>query len=415
MADPRVVPVPDKVPVTGDPGDETAQRYRYQWTYAAIVCCALLDNTDDVAEVFCEHQEDVLTKHNDGTFSGLQIKSRESNQKVWKASDKAVRGSCARFAKLEVEFPGRFRAFHFLTNHPLYAAGNGQDLRYVLQVIAKANSVGDLSQQIAGFLKRVASDAGCSTEVAFTALSKTCASDNLPRLADIEMRLISTLTGVWSRAVDCAHASVVRAARRLASECGSASSLAHKDVLPAYFPITVDPVGTELAARIAGKRFDRSRVLEILDRGMNETAALEGDPHVLVEPGKGTTNLLLKKLDAGGFSAVSRNSAEDLRNRADYLGIVWTKKYGRTQGLQRYGHVRSLVLSDAGRAFEVAKTRGNPFGLHMLSELRSRFHQRRLERSQLYECTDEHLEGFAYSLTSECKVYWSLDRAWEAE
>jgi hypothetical protein len=36
---------------------------------------------------------------------------------------------------------------------------------------------------------------------------------------------------------------------------------------------------------------------------------------------RGSTDLLYKKLDAGGFSAVSRNSAEDLRDKADYLGI----------------------------------------------------------------------------------------------
>jgi hypothetical protein len=75
MAEPTV-PAPDTVPATGDPGDDTANRYRYQWTYAAIVCCMLLDDTLDVTEVFCEHHEDVLSKHTDGTFSGLQIKTR---------------------------------------------------------------------------------------------------------------------------------------------------------------------------------------------------------------------------------------------------------------------------------------------------------------------------------------------------
>lgn len=415
MAD-LMVRAPDTVPETGDPGDDTARRYRYQWTYAAIVCCMLLDETEDVAEVFCEHHEDVLIKHVDGTFSGLQIKTRESDQKVWKTSDDAVRSSCSRFAKLEAEFPGRFRAFRFLTNHPLYAAGNGQDLRHVLQTIrAVASSVSDLSGPLARFLTRVASEAGCTAEVAFTALYKTDASDDLPKLPDIQMRLVTTLTGVWTRAADCSHASVVQAARSLASECGRASSLAHQEVLPAYLPATVDPAGTELTARLAGKRLDRSRVLELLDRGSNETAALDGDPEACVEPGTGATALLLKKLDAGGFSAVSRNSAVDLRDKADYLGIVWTKKHGRTLGLQRYGHVRSLVLSDAARAYESTKNEGHPFGLGMLSELRSRFQQRRTQGSQLYECSNEHLEGFAYSLTSECKVQWSLDRPWEAE
>jgi len=414
MADPTV-PAPDTVLATGDPGDDTARRYRYQWTYAAIVCCMLLDETEEVTEVFCEHHEDVLIKHVDETFSGLQIKTRASDQEVWKTSDDAVRGSCARFAKLEAEFPGRFRAFRFLTNHPLYAAGNAQDLCHVLRTIKAAASMSDLSGPVAKFLARISTEAGCVTEVAFTALSKADASDDLPKLPDIEMRLVITLTGVWTNAKECSYDSVVRAAQSLASECGRASSLAHQGVLPAYLPVTFDPAGAELATRLAGKRVDRSRVLELLERGLNRTATLDGNPEAFVKPGTGEKALLFKKLDAGGFSAVSRNSAEDLRDKADYLGILWTKKHGHLPGLQRYGHVRSLVLSDAGTAFEATKNEGDPFGRLMLYELRSLLQQRRTTGSQLFECSNEHLEGFVYCLTSECKIHWSLDRPWEAE
>jgi hypothetical protein len=66
---------PDVVPATDDPGDDTARRYRYQWTYAGIICCMLLDDTENVAEVFCEHHEDVLLKHTDLTFTGVQVKT----------------------------------------------------------------------------------------------------------------------------------------------------------------------------------------------------------------------------------------------------------------------------------------------------------------------------------------------------
>jgi hypothetical protein len=51
----------------------------------------------------------------------------------------------------------------------------------------------------------------------------------------------------------------------------------------------------------------------------------------------------------------------------------------------------------------------------MLSDLRSRFSSRRAAGAIFYDSSNEHLEGFAYSLTSECKVEWSIDRPWEAE
>jgi len=375
----------------------------------------LLDETEDATEVFCEHHEDVLIKHVDGMFSGLQIKTRASDQDVWRTNDRQVRGSCVRFVKLEDNFPGRFRMYRFLTNHPLYAAQNGKNLRYVLQTIRATNSARDLSGTVADFLSSIASKAGCTVDVAFTALSKTDASDDLPKLNDVEVRLVNTLIMVWKNAADCSYASVLRAARSLVVECGRASSLAHQDVLPAYLPVTANPEEAELASRLAGKRISQSRIIEILDHGLNETAPLESDPEACTEPGAGNKDLLLKKIDAGGFSAVSRNSALDLWDKADYLGIAWTKKHGREMGLQRYGHVQSLVLSDAARAFEATKNSKHHFGLEMLAELRSRFQQRRTEGSQFYECSNEHLEGFAYSLTAQCKVQWSNDRPWEAE
>ena len=406
MTDPAS-PKPDSVPATGDPGDETASRYRYQWMYAAIVCCALLDDTANVVEVFCEHHEDILTKDRDGAFSGLQVKTRDSNQPVWRTREDAVKRACARFATLEAEFPGRFKAYRFLTNHPLHAANNGQDLRYVLRMIREATSLSELPGSVRSFVEAVANQGECDEEVVLRALSKADADDNLPRLADVKMRLVNALTAVWSRAEDCTFASVLRAARHLVWECEQASSLAHRDVLPAYLPVTTDPAAAELASRLSRKRIEVKRLLEILENGLYETAELEGEPDALPEPRTGATTLLLEKLDAGGFSAVSRNSAEDLRDKADYLGIVWTKKYGRSRGLQRYGHIRSLVLMDAAQAYEMTKADDHPFGLDMLAELRSLFRQRRSEGARLYDCSDEHLEGFAYVLTSECHVLWS--------
>ncbi|WP_157726327.1 dsDNA nuclease domain-containing protein, partial [Imhoffiella purpurea] len=68
------MPNPENTLADGDPGDDTANRYRFQWTWAAIMCCKLLDDSEDVEEVFCEHHEDVLLggDHNSGPHSCRQ-------------------------------------------------------------------------------------------------------------------------------------------------------------------------------------------------------------------------------------------------------------------------------------------------------------------------------------------------------
>ncbi|MBI1355881.1 MAG: DUF4297 domain-containing protein [Acidobacteria bacterium] len=406
---------PSELGPSSDAGDETARRYRFQWTYAAVACCIMLDETEDIHELFCEHHEDILLRHSDGTFTGVQVKTRSSDQSVWKASDQAVVSSCARFANLEAQFPERFRAYRFLTNHPIYGEKNGEDLRHVLRGIREHSGDAGLPRGAKRFVKKVATKAQCPEQCVIAALSKAEADDDLPKLADVSTRLVTTLTLVWERASEWSHASVCRAAQSLVEECARASSLAHEDVLPAYVPLTARPSQARSTARIAQKRFRKHRVIALLEKHTDGVAPLDGPPESQVEPGTGEPSLLSKKLDAGGFSAVSLNSADDLRDKADYLGLVWTQKYGRESGLQRYGHIRSVVLNDAARCFEAVQRPESKFGPQMLREMRLRFAERRREGCQLYDCSNEHLEGFAFSLTSECKIQWSLERPWEQE
>lgn len=405
---------PDETP-SSDEGDETARRYRYQWTQAAGMCCQLLDNTFDVVEVFCEQHEDILVKHSTGQFTGLQVKTRASDQPPWKTRDEGVRKSLARFAVLERDYPGCFRAFRFLTNHPLYRARNGQDLLHVLELLRTNRDAAVTPKAVSRMVSRVAQDSGCSESTVLSALAKVEVDDYLPKLQDSLMRLVTTLTQVWDVADTCSHPRVVQAAHRLIAECERASSLAHLETLPAYLPATASPRDAELRARINGKRFDVSRVRQVLADGLSATAPLDGDLATISTPGAGPTALLRKKLDAGGFSAVSVNSAEDLRNKADYLAVTWQNRYGETKGLQRYTHVQSVVLSDAATAFEATKGGGDPFGVRMLSHLRDRLRERLDDGRGMYQASPEHLEGFAYGLTALCKVTWSVARPWEAE
>jgi hypothetical protein len=173
----------------------------------------LLDETRDVQEVFCEHHEDVLLKHRDGSFTGHQVKTRADDQPPWKAKDEAVLAACVRFAKLESDYPGKFRSFVFLTNHPLHSAGNGQDLRYVLQSIREAATVAGVPAPVASWVKRIAENAGVTETIAFAAMSKTVARSDLPKLRDALMRLIDAVALCWAPAGDCSHEAVRRAAQ----------------------------------------------------------------------------------------------------------------------------------------------------------------------------------------------------------
>ena len=98
-------PSPEDLLARGDPGDETANRYRFQWTWAAVVCCMLLDGTEDVQEVFCEHHEDVLLKHRDGSFTGHQVKTRRTTNRHGRRTTKLFLRHVSDLLSLNLSIP----------------------------------------------------------------------------------------------------------------------------------------------------------------------------------------------------------------------------------------------------------------------------------------------------------------------
>lgn len=405
-------PSPEHSVVTNDGGDETASRYRFQYTWAAIACCRLLDETEDVTEVYCEHHEDILIKHNDGAFSGHQVKTRDANQPTWRTDDKQVSVALKRFVQLDHNYPDCFRSFHFLTNHPFHVTTAATSLPYFLGQVGEAQALEDLANPVRRRLGQLAIAAQVSESIVYRALKKTTTSSELPKLRDATIRLIDMLTDCWEDASECPHEVIRQVARALIDECARASALDHRQLLPAYVP-ALNPASNDLA-RIDGKRMTLERVERVLHDGMTSTATLTGLPELRPTPGQGHGDLLLAKLDAGGFSIVSRNSAEDLRNKADYLAIASLSRLGHAKGLKRYEHMRSLVLSDASRAYEETTDQHSSFGPVMREALRRRFQDRRLRNEQLHDYMDEHLEGIAYSLTAQCVVQWSIDQPWDS-
>gem|GEM_PF-3792916 len=116
-----------------DAGDETQRRFRYQINYAALKTLQILRSRSDVAAVYCEHLEDVLIEHVDGMLTGIQVKSRELNQKPFKSSDDSVKGSLARFCVRDARYPGRFKGFVLATNFVFFSGHGVDDLRNILK------------------------------------------------------------------------------------------------------------------------------------------------------------------------------------------------------------------------------------------------------------------------------------------
>jgi hypothetical protein len=401
--------------LSDDRGDETSNRFRYQYVISAIICCMLLDENEDVKEVFCEHHEDVLIKHNNALFTGIQIKTRADNQPLWNASDETVIDSFARFVILDNQYINQFQSFKFITNHPIQSSRNGKDISFLLEKIKESTNYSLSNRSIGIFIKKISKKSKINEEKVFFTLKKVMISHDFPKLRDATVRLKNDIYTVWDKAKSISYEGIGRASRNLVNECFQASSLASQDTLPAYLGISSSGKEKEIKNRVTGKTFTKQRVYDTLLQGLDETIPLSCDPMDLEDICTENTELLRKKLTAGGFSAVSIGYAEELRNTADYAGLCLMQKYGHKQGLQKYYELSLKVYGDAANAYEIKNKNTVKFGFDMLLTLKENIKNRFLSGEQLYGYTKEHLEGLAYSLTSQCKILWSIDRPWEVK
>lgn len=404
------VPTPINVQAADDPGDDTARRFAFQWTYAAIQACSIFDDSMDVLEVFCEHHEDVLLKHGDGTFTGVQVKTRETGGNPWTATEESIFGACCRFVCLENLFPGRFRCFIVATNHTFLSnKTTGTCLPHLLDLAQRAADETSADPTLKRHLKKLNKKTGHPESVCLATLKKCKCDHSLPKLDHVKQELANTLSESWEGAADAALPALIRAADGLTAECQRASSLDHAQTLPRYVSASVTAADAAIEATINGKRLNRERVERVLRDALAATSLLTSPTPPRPEGAVPGRTKLDVKLNAGGFSTVSITAAKELRDKADYKSLEWMSRLGENEGLKRHEHIRTVVLRDCADAFELTKAQNGQFGLAMRSALRARFLERRAQPqgTTLFDCLDEHLEGHAYSLTKECKVWWS--------
>lgn len=399
---------PENISSADDRGDEIARRFAYQWSYAAIIACGGLDSRSTIAEVFCEHHEDILVKLRTGKFIGIQVKTRQTDGDPFRASDEQVAGAVAKFAKLEHLFSSFFDQYRLATNHHFVSGRkNGTCLPYLIELATQTSNVDAMQAILDRYVGSVARRADVSHSDTLSALKKTVCDASLPKLENIKQELCDAIHESYMPAREATLGILRQAANRLEEEAGRAARLDPQNLLPRY--LTVSPSSLEDAERrkIDGKRLTVERVRGVLDAVLTDEPILRpgvSEPATAIE---GRTRLE-KKLNAGGLSVVSINAAKDLDAAALSHYLKWQNKFGPDKARERYGHVKAIVLQDSATAYEAKRTTQGPFGRAMLDELRGLLRARRRQGgATLFDCLDEHLEGFAYELTNACKVWWS--------
>ncbi|MEQ9626540.1 dsDNA nuclease domain-containing protein [Coleofasciculus chthonoplastes] len=271
---------PENVLSNDDPGDDTQRRFRYQATYAAIISLSLLQEESEFECIFCEHHEDVLVKRKDGTFVGIQIKTRRVSNGPYKAIDEPIVKSLRRFVKLEHQFPEYFSQYAIAVNNGFWhEKKNSSNLSYLLQLAKDANKESIAPQEdLVNFAKNklssskdedkeirdlILNDDSTIRDLALKVLSKVELKADLPGLDDIERHLINDiakLPDINQRGYD----ELKDLANDLIHEMLRAASLANDSSQPLYFDLLTDSEEKKTAASIQGKCITKEKIRNIL-------------------------------------------------------------------------------------------------------------------------------------------------------
>ena len=257
-----------------DAGAETGYRFGYQDAWAATLACALLEEAAAFTELFCEHHEDILLKQVDGQYQGIQVKTRQLAGAAWKTEDEEVIKSLGRFVLLDAQFPKQFAKFVFATNHFFFETSkSGKNLPHVLAESRKAGGLASAPP----FLRQLAEDLARQTnrraEEVLGTLKKTESTAGLPKLDDSRKTLRESIVRVYRPAQKAIPRAIEKAASQLVAAVRAASSLEHRDSLPAYLCFLKDAEGEERRRRIEGKRFTAERVRQVLQEALGDACS----------------------------------------------------------------------------------------------------------------------------------------------
>lgn len=399
-----------------DGGDDMQRRCRYQAMYAALASLGIFDERLGVEEVFCEHHEDTLIKRKDGTFVGVQVKTRVPGRDLFKAGDEQVMHSIERFVAQEVEYPGHYSRFVLATNYAFWSEKeNGSNLWHLLELArdARAERPSKVPTVLSAYLKKLVKRMGAKRgatidgDTILRVLSKVEIEDSLPKFDDMDYRLARKIPDVY-KVSGAGIDDLVGTAKALISRMFDAAALHRDSSQRLYFALCEDPAKARVDDIIEGKRITREVVEQVLNEHLSQEALLSSRNKVsVVDLPRGMTTLSAK-MSRGKISSDDIEDAKDHKFSAEKYLDAWIYKYSPEEADKRYDQMSVIVRNECREAYDLAFTNERPFGLEMLKDVRQRLRNRLANEPNLFfGCTYEHLLGIAGILAELCDVWWS--------
>lgn len=99
-----------------DRGDETQERFRYQWAIGVWLLAQSLTAKRSIRALWCEHHDDYLLELLTGRYVAVQVKTDSRENAHWRWSDDALVDAVARFCAFERTHGAVIDGYEFISN-----------------------------------------------------------------------------------------------------------------------------------------------------------------------------------------------------------------------------------------------------------------------------------------------------------
>lgn len=163
-----------------DRGDETQERFRYQWAIGVWLLTQSLTGERSIRALWCEHHEDFLLELPTGRYVAVQVKTDSRENAQWRWSDDALVDAVSRFCTFEKMHGAAIDGYEFISNAASYvpaptvkkadslAASPGR----LIQCCAQASTHVEVQEPYKTAFTRLVGKTGSDASVLFQVLRK---------------------------------------------------------------------------------------------------------------------------------------------------------------------------------------------------------------------------------------------------
>ncbi len=246
-------------------------------------------------------------------------------------------------------------------------------------------------------------------DVVIKVLTKLSLEDQLPRLRDIELRLVYDLQDIEGIG-DPHYSQLYDTARELSVLTSEAASLGNDSPLFDYIPLFENPKDEKTRLIINGKKITKVQLIDVIKSCCSKPILLKSHNYITLDKFPNGMKKMELKMAAGGVTSKKIGLMKDWKISADALVTEWFHK-NQEEANYNYDHIRMIINTESQFAHDSVEKTDELYGMPMFFEVSRRIEKRYDQESKdvLLGCLKEQLLGFAGVLTEECTLWWSSE------